>query len=307
MKRRNRCGVLVAGLAGMLSPVVGFGVGLSCPVVSARAQFSDDDPRVVAAKRLTLMRLMKRVTVNLENHRLEDVVQFIRDVTQADIEPIWIDDKHDVGLDPDATVTLKAKHVTALQLLEMVLEKVSDGSDFDSATWQFTKYGGFEFGPKERLNVHRRVEIYDINDLLMDVPDYDNAPRFDLNTVFQAGGQTGGGGGSGQSPFQDQGTDIQRRDREEKVQDITDLIMATVEPEQWVDNGGEAATMREIRGSLFVNAPDYIHRQINGYPWWPSRYQHAGMKNGRRYVSLDGSYDFAEAELETTIDINATP
>ncbi len=307
MSRRNRYGVLLAGLAGVLSPVACLGVGLSVPVSSASAQFSDDDAHVVALKRQTLMRLMKPVTVTLENHRLEDVVQFIRDVTQADIEPIWIDEKHDVGLDPDETVTLKVKNATALQLLEMVLEKVSDGSDFDGATWQFTKYGGFEFGPKERLNAHRRVEMYDINDLLMDVPDYDNAPQFDLNTVFQAGGRTGGGGGGGQSPFQDRGTDVQRRDREEKVQDITDLIMSTVEPEQWVDNGGEAATMREIRGALFVNAPDYIHRQINGYPWWPSRYQHAGMKNGRRYVSLDGTYDFAEAGLETTIDINATP
>jgi hypothetical protein len=294
----------------MLSSLPGWvvaGVALSAAGVSASAQFSDEDPAAVAQKRQTLARLMKPMTVELTDHRLEDVVQFIADVTQADITPLWIDDRTGVGLDPEATVTLNAKGVTALQLLEMVLDKVSGEGDSDSATWQFTKYGAFEFGPKERLNKRKRVELYDINDLLMDVPDYDNAPEFDLNTVFQLGGQQGGGGGGGQSPFQDQGTDIDRRDREEKVQDIVDLLVTTVEPEQWVDNGGEAATVREMKGTLFINAPDYVHRQIAGYPWWPSRNQTARSVNGRRYVTLDGSYDFAEAGLTTTSDVKAVP
>lgn len=305
-RRMNSIGIRLLALAAAGAPAAVTGVGMTIAVPTASAQFNDEDPHVVLLKRQTLARLMRPVTVELSEHRLEDVVQFIGDVTQADITPLWISDRNPVGLDPETQVTLTARDVTALQLLEMVLDKISGDADYDAATWQFTKYGGFEFGPKERLNRRKRVEMYDINDMLMDVPDYDNAPEFDLNTVFQLGGQQGGGGG-GASPFQDQGTDIDRRDRQDKIDDITELLITTVETEQWVDNGGEAATFREIRGSLFVNAPDYVHRQINGYPWWPSRYQKANSRNGRRYVSLDGSYDFAESELDTTIDVDAVP
>ncbi len=297
----------ITGIGSGLGTGIGIGAGLALTPGVAVAQFGEESVETLRLKRQTLMRMMKPVTVDLQDHRLEDVAQFIADVTQADITPLWIDDRNISGLDPDTTVTLSVKNVTALDFLEMVLDKIgTDVSIGEGATWQFTKYGGFEFGPKELLNKRRRVEIYDINDMLMDVPDYDNAPEFDLNTVFQQGGQQGAGGG-GQSPFQDQGTDVDRRTYQEKVDDVTDLLTLTVEPEQWLDNGGEAATIRELRGNLFINAPDYIHRQIAGYSWWPSRQQSVKYVNDRRYVSLDGTYDFAETGLDTAIDIDAVP
>ncbi|USN99083.1 MAG: hypothetical protein H6810_13185 [Phycisphaeraceae bacterium] len=304
--RARTIGIALLSLAGAVAPLTLLAAGVAIATPTASAQFGEDDAQTIAMKRETLARMMKPITVELKDHRLEDVVRFIADVTQADLTPLWMDDRNPVGLDKETLVTLNAKNVTALQFLEMVLEKLNPDSTLDASTWQFTNYGSFEFGPKERLNKHRRVEMYDIADLLMDVPDYDNAPDFDLNTVFQLGGQQGGGGGS-QSPFQDNGSDITRRTHDEKVQDVTDLLITTVEPEQWVDNGGEAATFREIRGSLFINAPDYVHRQIGGYPWWPSRYQRVGTKNGRRYVSLGATPEFANAQIESAVDVKAAP
>lgn len=303
----------LAGLCTVAGALAGSPLAVGLAVVSAvaplaSAQLNDDDPESIAMKRQTIARLMKRVTIELRDHRLEDVVQFISDLTQAEIMPLWAEGRGPVGLDREARITLNARNVTALKLIEMVLERVSrDVRPGEASTWQFTDYGAFEFGPKELLNKNRRVEMYDINDLLMEIPDYNNAPEFDLNTVFQVGGQQGGGGGGGQSPFQQQGTDIDRRDRQELVQDIIDLIITTVETEQWVDNGGEAATVRELRGALFINAPDYIHRQINGYAWWPARQQSARTINGRRYVTLDGSYDFAKTGLLPTIEVQGVP
>ena len=34
----------------------------------------------------------------------------------------------------------------------------------------------------------------------------------------------------------------------------------------WINNGGEYATIKYFDGALIVRAPDYIHRQIGGYP-----------------------------------------
>jgi hypothetical protein len=63
------------------------------------------------------------------------------------------------------------------------------------------------------------------------------------------------------------------------------LITQLVEQEEWVDNGGEGGTIRYYNGNLLVNAPDYMHRQINGYSYWPS--YTARRVGGQRYVSLN--------------------
>jgi hypothetical protein len=64
------------------------------------------------------------------------------------------------------------------------------------------------------------------------------------------------------------------------------IITQLVEPDQWVDNGGSGGTIRYYNGTLIVNAPDYMHRGIDGYPYWPSNATTSSVANGRRYVSL---------------------
>lgn len=303
------CAALALGAASAAAPMLPAVLAIAAHTAmtdTAQAQFDREDPVVIAMKRQTLARLMKPVTVELDGQRLEDVVRFIADVTQADITPLWIDDRNPIGLDKDTPITANIKNANALQLLEIVLDKAAADGGFDEGSWQFSKYGNFEFGPKERLNRRKKVVLYDINDLLIAIPDYDNAPAFNLNTVFQQAGQQSGGGGT--SPFQTNQQQLNDPfDRQAKIDELTDLIITTVEPDQWVDNGGEAATIREFRGNLFINAPDYIHRQLFGYRWWPGQNQRVNYKKDRRYVTLDGSYDFAETGLTNTIDVEATP
>ncbi len=289
---------LAAGAAALPLAVGATAMGFA--TTSASAQAFDEDPAATVLKRQTLARLMQRVTVDLQEQRLEDVVQFIETVTQTDLEPLWLDDRSGIGLDPDALITVSVKEVTALTLLERVLEKADAATGFDGSTWQFTKTGAFEFGPKERLNKRTHLVIYDITDMLTEVPNYDNAPDFDLNTIFQQGGQTGGGGG-GASPFGGGQQDVDRETMEEKAQEVIDLIVTVVEPEQWLDNGGEAASVRYFRGSLIVRAPDYVHRQLVGYPWWPARFQRTKVVEGRRYVTLNADTAIGTVDFDETV------
>lgn len=39
--------------------------------------------------------------------------------------------------------------------------------------------GAMQVGPCERLNKFKRTEIYDISDLVLEIPNYDNAPELD--------------------------------------------------------------------------------------------------------------------------------
>ena len=214
---------------------------------------------------------------------------------------------HHAKARPEALITVKVKNQTALALIEAVLEQADRESGLSESTWQFTKAGAFEFGPKERLNRRTELVVYDITDMLTEVPNYDNAPEFDLNTIFQQGGQTGGGGGGGQSPFGQGQQDVDRADREELANEIVDLVVSLVEPDQWVDNGGEAGTIRHFRGSLLVRAPDYVHRQLVGYSWWPSRFQAVRSVEGRRYVTMSAPAAIGSADFERTVRTFAAP
>ncbi|MGE3107241.1 MAG: hypothetical protein AB7G11_03080 [Phycisphaerales bacterium] len=234
------------------------------------------------------MRLMSRpMTIDFTDTRLEDAIKFITEFTGAEIETHWADGNSE-GLDKDFQVTMKIKSVPALQVLERLLEKAK--GDFSENTWQMTDVGTLECGPKSVLNRSKRLEIYDIHDLLFEIERYDEVPQIDLQSLLQQ--SQGGGGGGGQSPFRDDQQDRQR-DRMQleerarmRAEDLVALITSLVESEQWSDSGGDGGTIRLYQKSIIVNAPDYMHRAIDGYKWWGQGYK-AYKVADRRYVSLN--------------------
>ena len=153
--------------------------GVALPGATAAAQHDQTQRRaVVNPKRETLVRLSQPMTIDLEQQRLEDVVRFAADFSGANIEPLWIDDNNSSGLDPDMEVTIKIQQGTVLDLLERVLDRAADDAGFpESFTWQLTPNGAFEMGPKDRLNRRKTTVIYDIRDLIFEIPDYDEMPE----------------------------------------------------------------------------------------------------------------------------------
>ncbi|MEX2219201.1 MAG: hypothetical protein WD749_10640 [Phycisphaerales bacterium] len=286
---------LAAGLAAPALAQSQPGAPASAPAPAATTTTTVSHPQVRTGdgRRDTMVRLMRPITVDFQEKRLEDIMTFIKDFTGADIEPLWMDDQNPTGLDKDRVVSVKIENSTALALLEKVLEKARGDSGGDLG-WQVTESGTMQVGPKERLNKYKRVEIYDINDLLMELPNYRDVPRIDLQQALQA---AQGGQGGGQSPFQeDQGnTDEERQiDRQAKADEIVRLLTELVENEQWVDNGGNGGTIRYFRGTIIVNAPDYMHRGINGYRWWPSASTRVAMVGNKKYVTLGTDQSLAK-------------
>jgi len=208
---------------------------------------------------LTLAHMLKPVTVELSDTRLEDVMRFIEDASGAQLEPIWLDDNPG-GLDPDAEVTISVRNQPFLTLMERVLERVGD--EFDAATWQMRPDGAMEIGSRSALNERTQTQIYDVNDLLYSAPSFREVPDLDLGSI-----QEGGGGGQQQQVETEEG---ERVPRSVRIQDLANLIQQYIEPDQWIDNGGDAASITEWNGTFIIRAPDYIHRQLAGYPFWPS-------------------------------------
>jgi hypothetical protein len=252
------------------------------PVAQAASTIaSSGNPR-----RDTLLRLMRRITVNLNETRLEDAFRFVQESTGANLEIMWADDRSLSGFNKDAPITLELANGTALDLIEKIIDKLPrEDLGVGGATWQMASGGVMQIGPKERLNRFKRVEIYPVRDLLIELPQYNNAPQIDLESILQQGG--GEGGGQGQSPFEDpDDEDAERRTLEERGNELIDILTQLVETEQWNQNGGDGATMRLWRDSLIVNGPDYVHRGLVGYSYWPNGTRVVSGQDGRRYVTL---------------------
>lgn len=272
--------LLTAGAAMSAAPA------LAQPGITGAGVSGADAVAAATTHRSNLARMFRPITTEFTENRLEDVMKFIEDYTGATLEVHWAEGGGE-GLNRDQTITMKVRNLTAMKVLERVLAKAAGDIISGGNTWQMTEYGAIEVGPKSVLNKAKRVELYDIHDLLLEIPTYDEVPQIDLQSLLRQAQQ--GGGGGGQSPFTNDRDRQNRRENQKLMEDrgveIIRLITSLVEPEEWLDNGGEGGTARYYNGNILVNAPDYMHRQIVGYSYWPSHT--ASVVGGRRYVSLN--------------------
>ncbi len=250
-------------MRGMTKLVGAASIALGCVLGSGAMAQSGD------ARADTLRRLDKRVTIDLNEARLEDVIVFIEQVGDVDLEPLWLDETTGGagfdGLNKDAPITVKMRDGSLMSILERALEQSQ--TDFAENAWQFTSTGSIEIGPKSRLNDRAFVKLYDVADLIFVVPDFPEVPELDLDTVLQQSSQRGGRGGGGgifQDPDDISIDNILGEEREQTML-LMDLITQSIEPDQWVNNGGDGASITLYKQQLLVRAPDYIHRQIGGY------------------------------------------
>jgi len=280
MRRQNVPSITAAlGLALGTSGLIALpAVAQQSPGSPSAAPVIEPYPEGVRPERVTLSRMMKPVTANFQDQPLEDVLRFLQQQTGAELEIFWMDERTGTGLDRDARITIKVERTPAITVLERVLAMVQD--DFGGGNnWQMTEWGAMQVGPTSRLNRFNRVEIYDINDLLLVLPEYDQVPTIDLQQALQSS-QGGGGGG----PFEDSGDDQPEEEPiEERAEEIVSLIEDLVEPDHWIEN--QRASIRYFKGTIIVRAPDYVHRGIVGYSYWPTQ-RITAVVDGRRYVTM---------------------
>jgi hypothetical protein len=198
------------------------------------------------------------------------------------------DDSLGFGLDPEVVITLEAADRPALEVLEEMLAQCS--AQGAACTWQIRK-GFIEFGTKARLSVPaaRDTRTYYVADLIVDIPDDPNRrTRRELNAldVVQDICETvePGQWDYGQGPDQEdeellldpglaRRSDPQPAPAEAKQPDADQARRQPATPPRRYVRPTRIAIIRYWRDVVIVHAPDYIHRQINGYPGLPSAEQ----------------------------------
>ncbi len=196
-------------------------------------------------------------SVNFDNP-LSDVVGFLEAVTSQNFDVDW-QSLELLSIDEQTPVTLRLNNVSVKTVLDRLVDKISD--PLAPADWA-VQDGIVQIASDEQLRRETTLVIYDIRDLLIEVPDYQDAPEIDLQSVLQS--QQGGGGG--QSPFggDQQGQQDEERDRQQRIDQIIDIIQNNVDFEGWQANGGDTGFIQELNGSLIITNTSKNHREVQG-------------------------------------------
>jgi general secretion pathway protein D len=186
-----------------------------------------------------------------------DVVDFLRDLTNANIFVNWRA-LEAAGVDKNAPVTARLRDVPFSKVLRTILDDVSGGT----AKLGYTiDEGVITISTEDDLSKNTSTRVYDIRDLIIDVPDFAEAPSFNLSSSNNSSGTTvgtsggGGGGGGGSNLFGGGGgggNETNGPTRQELVEAIIKLIQDTVASDTWKDNGGNVGSVRELGGQLIV-------------------------------------------------------
>jgi general secretion pathway protein D len=189
-----------------------------------------------------------------------DVVDFLRDITGANIFVNWRA-LEQAGIDKNAPVTARLRDVKFSKALDIILEEVGGGTVKIGYT---VDEGVITISTSDDLAKNVVTRVYDVRDLIISVPDFTNAPDFNLSSSsntqaqqFGAGGAAsgapsnsgslfGGGGGGGNDNSQQGGT------RADLVAQVIKLITDTVATDSWRENGGSVGSIKELSGQLIV-------------------------------------------------------
>jgi type II secretory pathway component GspD/PulD (secretin) len=249
-----------------------------------------------AANREAIAKLGKTISVDFNNNEFEQVIAYLRQVTEVQMYPDW-KALESIGIRPSSEVSLEMNDIPAVNVVKRVLEQVGD--DFERPEYSIED-GVVVISSDAALRKKVVTIVYDIRDLLFEVPYFDNAPDFNLADSIQQGGGGGGfggggggggfggggggggfggggggggfggggggsgGGGGGGVPFGEAGEEPERRSREELIEQIVTIIQEQVDPEGWRDLGGDTGMIQELNGNLIITNTPRNHREIEG-------------------------------------------
>lgn len=201
---------------------------------------------------ITLSKLIYAdVDAGFQGQSAGEVLRFLFEYTGVNARLMPIEADQSSGIDLKTKITLPKADRPALNLLQDVLIQCSKT---EPCTWQI-RDGVLEVSSKSRLATETMmvVKTIPIDDLLTEIPDYDDPPN--LNP---GGGQGGGGQSGGIAEFQS---------RQQRLDELINLLTRTIEPEAWERRGGSWASIQVYQQTLVVRAPRWIQRQIDGFSY----------------------------------------
>jgi len=219
-------------------------------------------------------------SVNLNGASLADAIEFVRDVSGANLHVNWRA-LEAAGIGKDTPLNIRLRDVRMEKVLRTLLVEASPSVPLTF----YSEEGVIEVTTAEIADQQMITRVYPVDDLLMEVPDFDNAPDFNLNSgggtngsSGRGGGSSGGGGRSGGGGSSGGGggglfggggggggakTAEKTLTKTQRAEALVTMVRETVRPEIWRENGG-MASIRYYNGNLIITAPRSVHEAIGG-------------------------------------------
>lgn len=196
--------------------------------------------------------------VNIGPISARDAVQWISTASDLAIVVNW-DKLLLEGVDATQQVQLSGVNLTAEGAISQLMRQIAVDNNLimEVTPWYV------EIMTKTQAAQNPVIIVYPIGDLMMTIPNFTEAPEFDLSAISQGGGGRGGGGGASDLFTETQEEEIVETELE-RGERIADLIRQSVEPDLWRENGGLYGAITYFNKHLVVRAPMYVHRQIGG-------------------------------------------
>jgi hypothetical protein len=236
-----------------------------------------------AVANASLNRLLPEV--KFQGSSLKDCFDFLRDVSGANIHVNWRA-LEAAGVTGDTPVNIRLREVPLRKVLNTLLNESGVG-----LLTYYTSEGVIEVTTAELADKEMITRVYPVEDLIMEVPDFDNAPSFSLSDQSGSGGGSGsgrggggggggrggrggggssgggGGGGGGGGLFGGGGGGAAQKEKTttktERAEALVTMVRETIRPEIWREAGG-SASIKYYNGHLVVTAPRSVHEALGG-------------------------------------------
>lgn len=242
--------------------------------VTALAQAPQPDaaantPQVSKPRRphifLTLARPV--AAMDFDEANFEDVVNWIRDMTGTNVVVNW-NALATVGVERNTPVTLKIKDVTLSRALWLIMQ-TAGGADAKLA--YSADPDMIYISTLEDLSAKMVVKVYDVQDLIMNIPTRANFEAVRNQQVVTSNGNNGvrviENVQSGVR-FNDEGdasrNDDQEADTTNTMRQLMNVITGTIDPDSWDVNGGPGV-IRAFHGQIIVRNSPFVHQKLAGY------------------------------------------
>lgn len=192
--------------------------------------------------------------IRIANATFGDAIEFLRDASGANIHVNW-GALEQLNITRELPVNMHLRSVTLRTVLKLLLADVGGG-----LVTYYIDDGIIEITTKELADQQLITQVYPVEDLIMEIPNFTDAPDFQIQSS-QGGRGSGGGNSILTGSFGEE--ERETRTDQERGEELVQLIMDTVDPEVWRENGG-TASIRFFRGKLIVTAPRSTLEAIGG-------------------------------------------
>ena len=225
-----------------------------------------------------------RFQIDFPNIAFEGVVNFMHQVSGVKLYVDW-PALELLGVDRESPIQLELAEVPMDIALDRVLEQL--GEEPDHPAWA-VQDGMLLISSLEALQKRKVLVVYDVRDIIMPIPDFNNAPTLDLGNFGggggglggggQGGGQGGGfgGGGGGGGGFggggqggggqggggQGGGGPDYGELEDENLDKLKTIIRDNVDTEGWREYGGEVSRMEDFNKNLVITSTPHNHIEV---------------------------------------------